>query len=90
MSTTLARQGGQIWLQQSDMLIVLMMAIMAKGGLLCAAQDETQYIINTPCAEVWAKRMQKAGCSGYGKVKGAIERHQAMVHEIHMHHCLPS
>jgi len=89
MSATLVRQGGQILLQQSDMPIVLKIAIMAKGGLSCAAKNETQYIIKIPRTEVWAERKQEAGCTGYGKVKAAIERHLATVHQIHIHSGLP-
>jgi len=42
MSATMARQGGWVQLEQSNMRLVLNMAKMAKGGILRAAIEETQ------------------------------------------------
>jgi hypothetical protein len=42
MSATMARQGGQVQLEQSDMHPVLNMAKMAKDGFSCAAMEETK------------------------------------------------
>ena len=45
MSATMARQGGRVQLEQSDMHLALNMGRMAKEGFSCAAIDETQYLI---------------------------------------------
>jgi len=45
MSATMARQGGQVQLEQSDMRLALIMAKMAKGGFLRAGIQETQQLI---------------------------------------------
>jgi hypothetical protein len=42
MPATMARQGGQVQLKQSDMHLALNMAKMAKGGFSRAAIEETQ------------------------------------------------
>jgi len=52
MSATMARQEAQVHLEQSDMRLALNMAKMAKGGILCAAIEETHYLIKKPCAKV--------------------------------------
>jgi hypothetical protein len=52
MSAAMARQGGGVQLEQSDMGLALKMAKMAKGGCLRAAVEETQYLINKPCDDV--------------------------------------
>jgi len=41
MSATMARQGGRVQLEQSDMPLALDMAKMAKGGFSRAAIEET-------------------------------------------------
>jgi hypothetical protein len=48
----MARQGGQVLLEQSDMSLALNVAIMAKGGFSRAAIQETQQLNKKPCAEV--------------------------------------
>jgi hypothetical protein len=45
MSATMARQGGRVELEQSDMRLALNMAKMAKGGFSRAAVQETHYLI---------------------------------------------
>jgi len=50
MSEIVARQGGWVQLEQSDMRLALDMAKMAKGGFSCAATEETQYVIEQPRA----------------------------------------
>ena len=52
MSATMARQGGGVQLEQSDMRLALNMAKMAKGGISRAAIKETQQLIKNPCTEV--------------------------------------
>jgi hypothetical protein len=52
MSATMARQGGRVQLEQSDMRLALNMAKMAKEGFSRAAIKETKYLIKKPRAEV--------------------------------------
>jgi hypothetical protein len=52
MSTTMARQGGQVLLEQSDMSLALNVAKMAKGGFSWATIQETQQLNKKPRAEV--------------------------------------
>jgi len=52
MSATMARQRGQMLLEQSDMHLLLNMATIAKGGFLHTAMEKTQYLIKKHHAEV--------------------------------------
>jgi hypothetical protein len=45
MSATMAKQGGQVQLEQSDMRLALNMAKMAKEGFSHAAIEDTKYLI---------------------------------------------
>ena len=88
MSATMARQGGRVQLEQSDMRLALNMAKMAKGGFSHAAIEETQQLIKTPHAEVREGKKRGVEFPGHNKVKAAIERHPAMVRENQMDGCL--
>jgi hypothetical protein len=48
----MARQGGWVQVEQSNMHLVLIIAKMATGDCLCAATEETQYLIKKPHANV--------------------------------------
>jgi hypothetical protein len=48
----MARQGGRVQLEQSDMRLAFNMAIMAKEGFSRAAIEETKYLIKKPRDEV--------------------------------------
>jgi hypothetical protein len=89
MSATMARQGGRVQLEQSDMRLALNMAKMAKGGISRAAIEETQQLIKKPRAEVREKKKRGVEFPGHNKVKAAIERHPAMVRENQTDGCLP-
>jgi len=89
MSATMARQGGRVQLEQSDMRLALNMAKMAKGGFSRAAIEETQQLIKKPCAEVREGKKRGVRFPGHNKVKVAIERHPAMVRENQKDGCLP-
>jgi hypothetical protein len=52
MSATIAPQAGRVQLEQSDIQLVLNMAIMATEGFLRTAIEETKYLIEIPRAEV--------------------------------------
>jgi len=90
MSATMARPGGRVQLEQSDMHLVLNMAKMAKGGFSHAAIEETQYLIKKPRAEVREEMNWGVQCPGHKYVKAAMERHPAMLRENQMDGCLPS
>ena len=88
MSATMARQGGRVPLEQSDMRLALNMAKMAKEGFSRAAIEETQQLITKPPVEVWEEKMQGVEFPGDNKVKVAIERHLAIVRENQTDGCL--
>jgi len=52
MSATMARQGGQVRLEQSAMCHALNMARMAQEGFSHATIEEMQYLTKKPLAEV--------------------------------------
>jgi len=52
MSATMARQRGEVQLEQSDMRLALNMAERSKEGFLRAVMEETQQLIKKPRAEV--------------------------------------
>jgi hypothetical protein len=89
MSATMARQGGRVQLQQSDMRLALNMAKMAKGGFFRATKKETQQLMKNPRAEVREEKKRGVEFPGHQKVKAAIKRHPAMVYKNHMASCLP-
>jgi hypothetical protein len=85
----MARQGGRVQLEQSDMRLALNMAKMAIGGFSRAAIEVTQYLIKQPCAEVREEKKRGVEFPGHSKVKAAMERQPAMIHHNHMARCLP-
>jgi hypothetical protein len=52
MSATIAKKGGRVQLEQSDMCLGLNMAKIAKEGFTGAKIEETKYLIKKPRAEV--------------------------------------
>ena len=90
MSATMARQGGRVQLEQSDMRLALNMAKMAKEGFSRAAIiEETKYLIKKPRAEVREEKKRGVEFPGRNKVKAAIQRHPAMLRQNQMSGCLP-
>jgi hypothetical protein len=79
MSATMARQGGRVQLEQSNMRPALSMAKLAKGGLSRAAIEEREQLIKKPRAIVRAAMKRGVQFPGHNKVKAAIERHPEMV-----------
>jgi len=81
MSASIARSGGRVQLEQSNMRLALNIATMAKGGLLGTAIEKTQTMINKPRTEV--RDVMKWGVQfpGHRQLKTAIESYLAMVHE---------
>jgi len=79
----MARQGGRVQLEQSDMRFALNMAKMATGGFSWAALEGTQYLIKKLHDKVQEEKQQGVEFSGHRQVKAAIERHLAIVYENH-------
>jgi hypothetical protein len=85
----MARQGGQIQLEQSDMRLAFNMAKMAKEGFSRASMEETKYLINKPRAKVRKEKKRGVQFPGHKKVKAAIQRHPAMFRQNQMSGYLP-
>jgi len=79
MSATMARQGGQVQLEQSDMHLALNMAKMAKGGFSRSTKEETQFLIKEPCSEVQEEKKQGVEFPGHKNIKAAMERNTTML-----------
>jgi len=73
MSTNMARQGGRVQLEQSDMCLALNMAKMAKGGFSRAAIGEMQQLIKKPRAELREEKKWGVVFPRHNKEKAAIE-----------------
>jgi len=73
MSATMARQGGRVQLEQSNMHLTLSEVKMAKEGFSLAAIEETQFLIEKPRAEVPEEKKQNVEFPGHRKVKAAME-----------------
>jgi len=78
MSATMAREGRQVQLEQSDMCLALKFARMAIEAFLRAAIGEMQYLINKPCSVVREEKKWDVEFPGHSQVKEMIERHPAM------------
>jgi hypothetical protein len=68
MSAILARQGGRVQLEQSNMRLALNMAKMAKGEISHAAIEETQQLINKRRAEVREEKKRGVEFPAHNKV----------------------
>jgi hypothetical protein len=89
MSATMARQGGRVQLEQSDMRLVLNMAKKAKEGFSRAAIEVTKYLIKKPHSEVRDEKKRGVEFPGYNKVKAAIHRPPAMLRHTQTPGCRP-
>ena len=89
MFATMARQGGLVQLEQSDMHLALNMAKMGKGGFLGAAIEVTKYLVQKPDNKLQKEKKRGVRFPQHNKVKAAPERHSAMLHENHTDGCLP-
>jgi len=89
MSATMARQGGRVQLEQSNMRLAMNMAKMAKERFSHAAIEETEQLIGKPRAEVRERNKRGVAFPVHDKVKAAIERHLAKVRENQTGGCLP-
>jgi hypothetical protein len=84
----MAKQGGRVQLEESDMRLALNIAKMAKGGFLPASLEETKQLIKKPRAEVREEKKPGVEFPGNQKVKAAMERRPAMVYKNHTASCI--
>jgi hypothetical protein len=89
MSATMARQGGRVQLEQSDMRLALKVDKMAKCRFSRAVVEETQYLIKKPRVKVQQVKKRGVELPGHNKVKAAIARHTAMLRQNQTPGCLP-
>jgi len=89
MSATIARQGGRVQLEQSDMQLASSLAEMAKGGFSRGAIGETQFQIKKPGAKVRGEEKWEVEFPGHDNVMAPMERHLAMMQENQTDGCLP-
>jgi len=85
----MARQGGRVRLEQSDIRLALNMAKMGKGGFLHATIDETHFLFKKPWAKVQEEQNPGVEFLGHNIVKAALERHPTMLDENQTDGCLP-
>jgi len=90
MSATMARQGGRVQQEQSDMRLALNMAKMAKEGFSHAAIEETKKLIKIPHTKVQEEEKWGVEFPGHEEVKTGVQRHPAMLHQNHTSRCLPN
>jgi hypothetical protein len=88
MSATMASQGGQVHLQQSNMLLALNMAIMAKGGILCSGIEETHHLLKNFPVKFQEEKKPEDEFPGHHNMTDKIVRHQAMLWENQTNGCL--
>jgi len=89
ISATMAGQRGRLQQEQTNSCPALNNAKMAKEGFLYAAIEDTPNVINKPGIKVPEEKMWGVEFPGHRKVKTAMERHLARVHEIQMDGCVP-
>jgi len=88
MSATMARQGGRVKLELSNMLLAGNMANMTNGGFSCAAIEETQHLMKKPRPKVQEERKQRVVIPAHRNVKAAKERQPAMLLENNTNRCV--
>jgi hypothetical protein len=79
MSAMMARPGGRVPLEQSNIRLAFNMAKLGKGGCSRAAVQVTQSVFKITCTEVRAEKKRGVQFPGQIKVKAAKERHPAMI-----------
>jgi hypothetical protein len=89
MSATIARQGGWVQLEQSNMRLALNMAKMAKEGFSRAAIEETKYLIKKPRTEVREEKKRCVVLPAHKQVKAAKKRYPAILCQNQTSGCLP-
>jgi hypothetical protein len=88
MPLTMALQGGQVQLEQSDKYLALNIAKMAIGWYSQAAREKTQLLLTTPGSNFGEKEKQLIKFPWHNMVKAATDRHPMMVSGNHTEGCL--
>jgi len=89
MSAIMARPGGRVQLDQSDMRLAFNMAKMARRGFSRAKLQKTQQQTKKAPADVREKTKQVVVFPAHNHVNAALESHPAMVCENQTDDCLP-
>jgi len=84
----MAREGGRVQLEQSDMCLALKIAKMAKGGCSRASIQERQYQITKRQTEAREVKKWRLESPCHNTVKAVIETHPAMLRQTHPKGCL--
>jgi len=84
MSVTMAKQGGPVQPEQSDMQRAMNVAKMPQGGFSLVPIKEMQQLIRNPQAAVQEHNMRGVQFPGHKKKNAAIQRHLAMIRENQM------
>jgi hypothetical protein len=90
MSATMARQGGRVQREQSNMRLASNIAHMAKDNISHTAIEETKYLMKKPHTEVGKGTKWSADFPGNKTLRAAIQRHLAMLRQNQTSGCLPS
>ena len=88
MCATMARQGGRVQLEQSDLHLAFNMAKITKEGFSRATIQETQLLCKKHQAEVREETKWGVEFPRHINVKAAMERHPAMLRENPMDGCV--
>jgi len=89
MSAIMAKQGGWVQLELSNMHLAYKKAEIAKEGFSCATMEEMQYQIKQLCSKLQEQEKRSIEFSGHQMVNGTMERLLAMVRENQTNSCIP-
>jgi hypothetical protein len=89
MSTNMARQGGQVQQEQSNMCLAMNIAKMGPQVFLPAAIDKTQYLIKKMFAQVQDETKRSVEFPGHYNLKAVIQRKLAILRQNQTARCLP-
>jgi len=81
MSASMARRGGQVQPEQSDMRLALNTGKMAKEGFSRTVIEETKYLIKKPRTEVREEKKRGVEFPQPKELKVGKQRHPAMLHQ---------
>jgi len=75
----MARQGGRVQLEKSNMRLALNIAKMAKQGCSRAGIEETKYLMKSPHSEVRQEKTRGVEFPSHKTLKAVIQTHRAML-----------
>jgi len=83
MSASMARQGGRVQLEPSNMHLAMNMAKMSKGRFPNSVIEHTQSLNSNPCTEVWEENNRGVEFPSHTMNKAVIGRPAAMLRQYH-------